>query len=530
VIAGPQPRAASRRPDTLVLAPILFAALLLRLTGLGARSLWTDEGSTWTAASSPLRELIRLCAQKDASPPLFYLLTSLALKIGDTEAWLRSVSVVASLGMVWLTYRIARLAASRSEASLAAVLVALSPHQLMFAQEARTYMTVACFTTWALYLFARAALLDRRRAWLPFVLVSALGLWTQSIALLGVGVQATLIVLTPAGRRNAWRWLLAQAAAFALYAPWIAINLAQASHLSHSHWYLRTPGGHEVFQVLRAVFLSPIPLVTPPPGATLPGLEAFLPRPVAHLILTALPIVPLLFGAREALRPGPAGQVQRFALAGLCLPLLAVWLVSFKVPLWLPRYFVFLTPMLAVLTARGLWAMRPPGLSYAWTALLLLASGYACFRYSTDYAKEPWRQVVHFIGMNQQPGHAAVLVPFDVDPFRYYDRRLDPPLAAIEVSHPDVPFASDYTPRQLDEMETAARARAASYDQVWVIVRSPNSEVRREVARRAERAAESDGRVLKDRSIWTSMSGPLRVARFERPAPGDSGAAAKTAH
>jgi len=514
--------ASARRPDGLVLVPILFAALLLRLSGLGARSIWTDEGSTWTAASAPLRELIRLCAQKDASPPLFYLLTSLALRLGDTEAWLRSVSVVAAVGIVWLTYRIARLAVSRSEASLAAVLVALSPHQLMFAQEARTYMLVAAFTTWSLYLFARAVLFDRRRAWLPFVLVSALGLWTQSIALLGVGVQAALVILTPAGRRNGWRWLIAQAAAFALYAPWLAINVAQASHLSSSHWYLRTPGGHEVFQVLRAVFLSPIPLVTPPPGSPLPGIEAWLPRPLAHLVLTALPLVPLLLGARYALVPGPPGTVVRFALAGLFLPLIAVWAVSFKVPLWLPRYFVFLTPMLGVLLARGLWSMRPPRLSYAWIALLLLSSGYACFRYGTDYQKEPWRQVVRHIGLTQRQGRSAALVPFDVDPFRYYDRRLENPVAAFEVSHPDVPFASDYTPAQLDEMESAAREHATAFDQVWVVVRSPNSDVRKEVAQRAERAAASDGRVLVDRSIWTSMTGPLRVARFERPGVSDS--------
>ena len=53
---------------------VLAGSLLLRLWHLGARSIWTDEGSSWTAATSSLHELIRLCAQKDASPPLFYLL------------------------------------------------------------------------------------------------------------------------------------------------------------------------------------------------------------------------------------------------------------------------------------------------------------------------------------------------------------------------------------------------------------------------------------------------------------------------
>src|SRR6185369_2097 len=118
---------------------------------------------------------------------------------GDSEAWLRSVSVLSSLAMVYLTYRLARLYASRSESTLAATFVAISPH-----------------------LFVRAVLFDRPRAWVPYVIVTALGLWTQSIALLGLGVQGAIIVFTADGRRHLWRWGLALGAAGLLYAPWIA--------------------------------------------------------------------------------------------------------------------------------------------------------------------------------------------------------------------------------------------------------------------------------------------------------------------
>ncbi len=494
----------------------LAGATLLRAWHLGARSLWTDEGSTWTAASSKLPELIRLCAQKDASPPLFYLLTSLALRLGDGEAQLRLVSFFASLGLVWLTYRIARLAASRGEATLAAAITALSPFQLMFAQEARTYTLVACLATLSLYLFARGVLLGRRRAWIPFVIASAFALYTQTIALLGVGVQGAFAVLSRDGRRRFAPWLLALAAAGVLYLPWLLISLAQASRLSHSHWYLRTPGGHEVFQVLRAVFLSPIPIVTPSPGAHLPGLDAFLPRRLAHLLLIALPGLPLLAALRSAWAPAPRGPVTRLALGGLFLPLAAVWLVSFKVPLWLPRYFVLLTPMLAVLLARGLVSL-PRALGRSWAALFLLTAGYACVRYDTDYTKERWRDAVRLITETGAPGRAAALVPFDVDPFRYYNRRQANPVAAFEVSHPAVPFASSYTPEQLDQMERAAAELTAGYDEVWVVVRSPNSEVRRELARRAERAAAA-GRTLVERDSLAAVGGPLRLARFRRAA------------
>lgn len=514
---APQPRSepgSSRLPMALV----LIGALLLRLWHLGARSIWTDEGSTFTAASSPLPELIRLCAQKDASPPLFYLLTAAALKLGHDEWQLRLVSLLASVGLVWLTYRLARLALGRGPSTLAAALCALSPFQLMYAQEARTYTLVAFLAVAGLYLYARAVLFGRRRAWAPFVLVSAAALYTQSIALLAVGVQGAITLFTSAGRRHLGRWALAQAIAFGLYLPWLFVSLSQAGRMGSSHWYLSQPGGHELFQVLRSVFLSPIPLVTPHPGAPLPGLGAFLPDPVAQQILLLIPSVPLVAAALTLREPGATGVITRFAFAGVALPLVAVWLVSYRVPLWLPRYFVFLTPLLAVLMTRGLLHLRPRGFRLAWTALVLIGSAYACFRYDTDYTKERWREAAARIAAASAGPRTAVLVPFDVDPFRFYNRKLAAPLAVFEVSHPEVPFASDYTPEQLAWMEARARERTAGFDDVWLVVRSANSDIRRELVNRT-RAVIAEGRAMAFEERLDAVGGPLRLEHWRRAAP-----------
>jgi hypothetical protein len=119
-----------------------------------------------------------------------------------------------------------------------------------------------------------------------------------------------------------------------------------------------------------------------------------------------------------------------------------------------------------------------------------------------------------------------VLVPFDVDPYRYYNRKLPAPVTAFEVSHPDVPFASQYTETELKEMEAAAREHVRPFDEVWVVVRSPNSEVRKELARRTERAAAGDGRALVGRETWVSSAGPLRLSRYRRFTAADSAARA----
>src|SRR5262249_15996321 len=163
------------------------------------------------------------------------------------------ISVLASVGLVWVTYRLARLAVDRPVARLAAALTALSPYQLMYAQEARTYALVALWTTLALFLFARAVLFHQPRAWLPFVLASGVGVGSEVSALLVVGVQLAVLLVWREAGRHLLPWLRAQLMVMALSLPWLFVSVAQAKHLSSSHWYLTAPGEHSIVQVLRAV-------------------------------------------------------------------------------------------------------------------------------------------------------------------------------------------------------------------------------------------------------------------------------------
>jgi len=92
--ATPVSERAGLRERFAILCVIAFGAFL-RFSHLGSRSLWTDEGSTWTAATLPLRALVHRCLERDASPPLYYLFESAALRFGDSEAHLRAASAIA---------------------------------------------------------------------------------------------------------------------------------------------------------------------------------------------------------------------------------------------------------------------------------------------------------------------------------------------------------------------------------------------------------------------------------------------------
>ncbi len=507
----------ARPPLATQVGPIavLVAAAALRFAGLGSRPVWTDEGSTWTAASMPLGELLHRCVTRDASPPLYYLVTSWLLAIRDNEAFLRLFPAVASLVLVWLTYRLARLGLSRGYATLAMLFAALSPFQVQYAQEARTYVPVAMFMVAAMYVYGRLQQSPGPQRWLPLVLLTSAGLWTQTIAALGAAAQGAVAVLTPTGRRRFWPWAGSLAVAGLLYVPWVIFSRAMAEHLGQSHWYIPPASGHGVFNVVRSALITPFPLVNAPRGSDVPGLGAYMPDLLAQ-VLVALPwVIVLALAVPVAFARSARGFVARLAWIAWVVPVVLVAIVSIKQSLLLPRYFVFLGPFVMILYAVGLEAVRPVAARLALVAWMLAITLLGLFRYQHDFAKEPWRQVTAHIRAEAAPGRTAVLVPFDADPLAYYLRHDGTGIRAIEVHHADQPFSATFTPKQLDEVEAETRVQSQPYDEVWVIIRSAWSPERRALADRTLEVA-ADGRARVEDSTWTSYNAPLHVTRFLR--------------
>lgn len=494
---------------------LLVAAAVVRFMTLGTRSVWLDEGFTWTTASSPLPKLIEICATQDATPPLSYALTGLFLQLGSSEATLRLLSCLASIGIVWLTYRLARLFADRTTSGNAAILAALSPFQVMYAQEARSYTLVALLLVASTYFFLRAGLRGGRRDWVLYGATLTAGLYTQSIIALGVLIQVALFVCIPPIRSRFRGWLAATAVAMVLYVPWLVAAAAQTRHLSESHWYLETPGAREIFHVLRGIAIAPIPLVTAPPTAPGPGLEAVLPRGVAQLLLFVLPGIPVLLGVWTARRSDARGWLARTGLVGLVVPLSLVTVLSTVSPRLLPRFFVFESSFLCLLMAAGITALRPARLGSVWIVLLVALGCYAILRYDIDYTKERWREAVQLVDIHGISGRKAALVTFDIDPFAFYNEKLESPMPAFEYSHPEVPFSNGFTLEQLVAMQRGARRQTRDFDEVWVLVRDPKSESRLRAVREAREVA-GDGRRFVGEWRLDSTAGTLYASCWRR--------------
>lgn len=366
--------------------PALFGmAAALRLWRLGAAEVWYDEAFTLRLAQLPIARLIAATAG-DTHPPLYYLLVWLTgAVLGHAEWAVRLPSVAASLWGLYLARRLAEaLGLGRATVYAGALLMALAPFQLHYAQEARQYALLQ-----ALVLLGLLAAVERR--WVLLACAEAAALWVHNyglfylvpINLLAVASivriewrYATALTLgldeaIPAGlvatlrhrlvrrwvmkfgTRRAMRLALATGAALLAYAPWAVYGLAgQMRELGELGWWGQPPTIGSVlhtFYVLTWGF----------------GIPAWAQSHAALALFLLLGLAAVrLYRARS----WPAGALLVTALA---TPAIAFAFSYLWRPVWLHRALIGSAPPLYLLMA---WAAtdRLSLARRAWAAVLLL--------------------------------------------------------------------------------------------------------------------------------------------------------------
>ena len=144
---------------TLLPLLILWLAFGLRLYRLDFQSIWWDEGHSLFVAGRPIADIPTLPAM-DVHPPAYFVLLHLWQNLtGSSVFALRYLSVIFSLLTVALLWRFSQALARRPTTTLlipglTALLAALSPLYIAYAQEVRSYALItflALASTFALW-------------------------------------------------------------------------------------------------------------------------------------------------------------------------------------------------------------------------------------------------------------------------------------------------------------------------------------------------------------------------------------------
>lgn len=446
-----------RKPELCWLGGVLAITVLggvLRFAALGAKTLWLDEAFSLWVARHDLPTLFAWLTQIDHHPPLYYALLHFWVRwFGDSAEAIRSLSALTSTLAIpvfaWGTRRLAGAQVGAQVGMVAALLLAISPFHLRYAQETRMYgvLTLAV----ALLLLAVAYVITDRyvvRSELPsrkfgnFLESVGVDGWAwgllvvaQAAAMLSHNTATVLVPLAVNGamgslwlfRRHAWvtnefprlqenrfwqAWVMSQVGAFVLWSPWALRFVRQAQSVDGGFW-IEAPDTWAVWMALVNLTFAHLP--------------AWLPqRDYWAWVAVILVVVGLWVWRRQV-------AANWLLLAWWLIPPVVELVVSLRRPIFYDRTLIWTTLPMLILVARGMVLPKVQG-ARSWRAGWLVGTlslytflcGIGIWGYYTDFAKEDWDRAALFVASEAQADelllfHASwAQLPFDY----YYEGRV----------------------------------------------------------------------------------------------------------
>ncbi len=407
----------------------------LRFYNIGAQPLWLDEGFSFQFAQLPLSQLWGAEALNEANPPLYYTLLKLWIFFfGESETALRSLSAAIGILTIPLLYMLGKTLDKQQLGILAALLLAISPINIQYSQEARAYTLLTMAVTLAVLGLAgllkdpegakmpigqgfiqkvfpqslgnsRSHLkLTTDLAWLAYIGGLSIAFYAHSTAVFLLGISSASIFIywmktLQFNRIFFWNWIIANTLILVIWAWWLTFILRQANFNS---WipFLKIKGA---ILVLMEVLIEP-------------GRES---QYIFQLCRYSLFLGLALLGLWRW-----RNNLEKLTLVNTFLvgfPLL-VFVISLYRPLFIWRIFLWTTIPFYLLLASGILAFRSR------FVIILIATIFFTLqlRGTINYyqvQKEPWNEVAKQIASRLKQGDKILFYEnFLSIPFNYYFR------------------------------------------------------------------------------------------------------------
>ncbi len=450
---------------------IVLLAFGLRVYHLGAQAIWWDESLSVYRATRDLGTilantiLIQNIVTHDLQPPLYFFLQHFLVRaFGISEFALRFLSLAANVATVPLLYALARRWLSSPIALVAALLGALSPFWVWYAQEARPYALVLFWSTLAVYALTRVVDVGHRRtqtntekddsvsvrqrlsvsySWVCiYILAAVAALYTNYYAVFVIPFHFVLIALA-VWRATRARWLTLLPS-LPLASAVFLVPLVTTGAIEN----VSSGPGYVPFDVILRDLLNSFSV-----GITIDLAQVFW----IDVVLFALLLIGLVAFRRAAI----------ILLAFIALPLLGLAAASLIRPLYQnSRYFISLSPAFYLGVAAGIVALASRWKVLAIPALGIFVVGAALslnnLYFDPRYGKDDHRAWAESLRARARPGDFLILdSPHTEALYRYYADDIVPMttlpiLRADGVASPDQDLA-------------AVRDAYANHARVWFL-------------------------------------------------------------
>lgn len=413
-------------------------------------------------ARLPWTQFFKLIWAREANMTAYYILLHFWLKVGSSEFFVRSLSVIFGIATVAALDRLGRELFGQTTGWIAASLLALNAWHIAASQEARGYSLAMFALTVSAYLLARFLTacgesgVAPKDSSMPYALVSALAVYSHFYSTLVIFSQ--WVVIPFAKPRAAQRREIFRAARFFLYsvAPLAIFIVIQGS--GQLGWITGFHGA-----LLRQFAIE----LTGGSG-------------IAQQILYSLALVLGGFAAiRSALKYASGDGVwpSLLAWAWLVLPVALVLIASeLWKPLFFPRYLIIVLPAFALVAASGIVITKPRWVFGAFV-LAMLALSVQAVRVNRDayfeFGRDDWRSATSYVLSESRVGDAAIFfsAPSRL-PFEYYRQRFaaNSALTVISPAHGSSPGKLDYRDFEPEPLAETFQSLPENYARVWLVV------------------------------------------------------------
>jgi len=411
------------------LLAITLVAFLLRAPHLDTQSLWRDEVDVIHLANellpqSPVSELkalliplVRRLAQTGYNGPLYiFLMRGWLNLVGDGDFVLRYPSLWCGVLAVPLSYRVGRRLVGSPAAVMAALLVAISPYLIWYSQDAKMYALVTALTLLGLTCLLEALAIGQLRWWAGFVLFVSLSFYVHVLSALMMPVYVTAFILVrPLPAREWQRGLVAFGLLTLPYLPlliWQLPLVVDSYDTGHPFYPI-----DQMFSLLFNLYARGVAMV----GSWV-VVAGFVFAMLGGLFLSVR-------GSRRSMSvnkhlPAPGGSRWRlFLLIWLLLPILLVYLISLRTPVFEPRYLIYITPAFYLLTGLGIVTLS----RQSWIAAGLALAAVISFSLlgvwvqATVSIKSDFRAAAGYISIHRQNNVPIMFqMPYVRATFDYY--------------------------------------------------------------------------------------------------------------
>jgi mannosyltransferase len=407
---GPQTRfLAWSQTGSLLVAAVAGLTLLgfaIRLANFD-QSLLGDELSTyWILHGHSLGDVLSSVRSNDEiSPPLYFILGWLSLKLGSGPEWVRLPSLLTGTAAIPLIYLLGVRTVSRAAGLVGAAVMALSPFMIYYSTEARSYALMIALLIASTLALLTAVESRRTRWWVVYAVCSCAALYTHYTSVFPLAAQFVWVLW--AHREAIRALLLANLGVLAGFAPWIPGFIADSNSPTQEILSSLEPFTFKAVRLALENWAIGYPYVR---IGAVPGDLATV------LLATGLLIAAAVGGMRvwrwlRGSRVGPGAAVRRIppgialvAMLALATPVGEALYSAFSTNLLGARNLIASWPGLAIAIGAIVTAAGPL-LSVACSALVL--SGFAIGAVKTldaDFARIDYRDAAGVIETRWAPG------------------------------------------------------------------------------------------------------------------------------